>query len=146
MFNRGKFDAKRRVEIQAVRRYAKVRLHPTVNHVLAYGASEFRDRYPRSKIDKYDFFESALVFFDEQGLVRKVEARINAPPFMKPEHLKMARADGGTPIWLPGVDLEELNIDIWEQVSPSLIDGVIEWLYHFESTNPARGVNGGRDG
>ena len=127
MLNRGKFDIKRRVEIQAVRRYAKVRLHPTVNYVLTYGASEFRDRYPRSKIDRHEFFESALVFLNEQDLVRKVEARIFAPPFMKPEHLKMARADGGTPIWLPGADLEELSIGIWNEIVPSVFEGAIEW-------------------
>jgi hypothetical protein len=108
-------------------RYNNVRLHPFVHRILSIGEQRLRDRYPGSGIGSDDFTGPALAEFERRRLIHRVEARIYLPMFIEPKHFKRARAEGGTPIWLPSSALEELGDEVWKEVRPKWKNKKVVW-------------------
>jgi hypothetical protein len=104
-----------------------VRIHQDIWDILYHGESKFRSRHPGSGVTAADFIRSGLVEFERRQFIHRVEARVYLPPFVRPELLKYARAQHGTPIWLPSLVLDKLGNDVWRKALPSWKNGKIVW-------------------
>ena len=108
--------------------YKGVRIHHVVWRILDNGESALRRRYPASDFRSGDFIGPAITELDRRKLIHKVEVRVNNfPMFTRPEHMTLARAQGGTAIWLPSVALEKMEDQVWEKVRPKWKNGKVVW-------------------
>ena len=108
-------------------RHDNARIHPFVGGILRVGEQRLRDRFAGSGVGPADFVGPALVELERRQLVHRVEARIYLPIYIRSGLHRYARAEGGTPIWLPSVRLEELGGNIWQVVRPTWKNGKVVW-------------------
>ena len=108
--------------------YQGARIHHVVWRILDDGEEDLRRRYPDSDLGCDDFFRRAITELDRRKLIYMVEVRVsNFPLYTRPEHIKLARAQGGTPIWLPSVALEKMEDTVWKKIRAEWKNGKVVW-------------------